>query len=131
MNELKRCPFCGGEAVLIEAETKVGAWVKCTNCGIGGSAEVTKEAAAEAWNSRAELGWIKATPESMPGKAEEVLVTCIDDRTGEKSVFDSMQYDSHTEMWLRWSDAFIDWVPIDDYIRVSHWMPLPEPPKED
>ena len=66
MNEkLRPCPFCGGEAYMIEVEPhthKIAIWVpdsvgecfiECTNCTCAMSAN-TKEEAVAAWNRRAE-----------------------------------------------------------------------------
>lgn len=50
MNELKKCPFCGGEAETWEEN--FGGWrLYCTKCGVafhGG----TEEEVIEAWNRR-------------------------------------------------------------------------------
>ena len=48
--ELKRCPFCGGEAKCIEF---YGLYhVICCNCHIAGKDCLTRESAVSAWNSR-------------------------------------------------------------------------------
>lgn len=59
MNELKPCPFCGGEHILAATHKPIGAseyfMIKCTDC----SAEITrtsKRKAYEAWNRRAADG---------------------------------------------------------------------------
>ena len=51
-NELKPCPFCGGEAEY--GLTMAGEEVYCTNCGAAMPRTTTKDAAIEAWNTRAE-----------------------------------------------------------------------------
>lgn len=50
--QLKKCPFCGGEARIIGAVGTVF-WVKCTECGAETQSEITKQRAAERWNRRA------------------------------------------------------------------------------
>ena len=62
-DKLKPCPFCGGEACMIEVEPhthEIATWmpdytggffVECTNCACGISAD-TKEVAVAAWNRR-------------------------------------------------------------------------------
>lgn len=65
MNEIKRCPFCAGEAVLKETQYIDGghvenvAWVECSKCGAKGSlvhecmrAEDIRREAETMWNMR-------------------------------------------------------------------------------
>lgn len=49
--DLKPCPFCGGEAVAYRFGT--GYMVKCLECAISTLCENTKSEAIEAWNKRA------------------------------------------------------------------------------
>ena len=61
--ELKKCPFCGGEAIIhtVEANTHVfakqmtdyggGTFIECRKCTCALSGE-TEEEAIEAWNRR-------------------------------------------------------------------------------
>ena len=63
MNELKPCPFCGGEAIIMQENNW---WVACTDCtaeiGFDGMTDTsgcfghynTEAEAIEAWNTRAE-----------------------------------------------------------------------------
>lgn len=52
-NELKPCPFCGGEASL-HIHDRYG--VECDNCSMGlGCIKLTKEEAIQAWNTRVDL----------------------------------------------------------------------------
>ena len=60
MNELKPCPFCGGEAILVELtptpyndQLLTYYSVGCIDCGIG-FYENTEDEAIAAWNRRAE-----------------------------------------------------------------------------
>lgn len=51
MNELKPCPFCGGEAKLYKAKS----WeifVECTSCHTDSAIFYDVEKAIEAWNRR-------------------------------------------------------------------------------
>lgn len=60
MSELKRCPFCGGEARLQHRQRKRGYYVICKECGCRtplfqyqyDSLEKLREQAIEAWNTR-------------------------------------------------------------------------------
>ncbi len=58
MEELKKCPFCGGEAKLnitrgFKREV-IAAFVYCTKCGVGTLSYTLAKTAKEAWNRRAE-----------------------------------------------------------------------------
>lgn len=102
-------------------------------------------------------GWIKVTPETMPENLQEVLALCKMDCSGTKYVcvayyvgekmtveetgicWDSevVEYDEERDEYLApsgWFERIRNW---DDYSSVgiedvvTHWMPLPNPPKED
>lgn len=49
MAELKKCPFCGGEAEIVEYTIF---WVTCKECAAETKDFDTKEEAIEAWNRR-------------------------------------------------------------------------------
>lgn len=51
MEELKRCPFCGGEAKI---EGYKIFWATCKECTTETKVFDTKEEAIEAWNRRVE-----------------------------------------------------------------------------
>ena len=47
--DLKPCPFCGGEAIIL-----VPHWVRCQVCGCGTTVFGNDEEAVEMWNTRME-----------------------------------------------------------------------------
>lgn len=56
-DELKSCPFCGGEGAVAERSNPMSKWkwsVDCASstCGASGPVEATKFAAITAWNTR-------------------------------------------------------------------------------
>lgn len=53
MTELKPCPFCGGEAELIDKYEGVF-WIICKGCLCESGFVKTKEEAINAWNRRAD-----------------------------------------------------------------------------
>ena len=53
-DELKQCPFCGGEAELSEDEFFCRYSVACTECGAGTDAYGNERDAMDAWNKRIE-----------------------------------------------------------------------------
>lgn len=51
MEELKPCPFCGGEAKFTEPYKNIYV-VSCPNCGVGSAIFSNPGEAIEAWNRR-------------------------------------------------------------------------------
>ena len=57
MSELLPCPFCGGEAEMLTAESMNGGYlfgIMCNDCRSRGDVYDTEAEAVEAWNTRAE-----------------------------------------------------------------------------
>ena len=55
MEELKKCPFCGGKASVMEKENRFGVEfyiVQCTRCRACTGGMKDREFAADAWNER-------------------------------------------------------------------------------
>lgn len=70
MNEdLKPCPFCGGEATLKYLETR-GYYIKCEKCGVMQTNGNQKAEAYEAWNRMGNGD--KASPVERTAKVETV-----------------------------------------------------------
>ena len=51
-NELKPCPFCGGEAKLRRYGDSAYCYIECSQCEIGAYFYDTKAEAIAAWNRR-------------------------------------------------------------------------------
>lgn len=51
MEELKKCPFCGGEAKIVGYSLF---WIVCEECLAETAGFATKEEAIKAWNRRVE-----------------------------------------------------------------------------
>lgn len=59
MSELKPCPFCGGEAEILTAESMRGGYlfgIMCNDCCSRGDVYENEAEAIEAWNTRAVSG---------------------------------------------------------------------------
>jgi hypothetical protein len=109
MGDLLPCPFCGGEARLIECGD---AYVECSNCGSEGSWNSLGRAdlAIAAWNRRAP-GWHPIS--TAPRDGRPVLAA-----TPSKT----------TPFIVRW-DGF-DWIDAGLGLREpTHWQPLPPAPE--
>lgn len=124
--ELKECPFCGGKADLDEIPGNPDTiepyafGVGCKKCNIGWYEKTEKEA-INRWNLRATPAnpqtWIPVS-ERLPKRFERVVV--------------------YLPKWRNqicigyWSGDFWSVGPeIAENQEITHWMPLPEPPKED
>lgn len=90
MEELKPCPFCGGEATLLEIpphkhiivdlpDYSGGAFVECTKCTAAISGETVEEA-IEIWNRRAKK--ICPTCGSTESYGRKVCVWCATEMEG-------------------------------------------------
>ena len=89
-NELKPCPFCGGEAKLFTARGKCNQIVRCLACNVSPGYRQTKKEAIEAWNTRAEqkpvaVANISFTKEQLERLKEEVIHELTAYRTGERT----------------------------------------------
>lgn len=115
------CPFCGGEARLSHAGAKH--IIFCPNCvrlpADGGY--INQEQAIAAWNNRTD-NWI-SVEERLPPKPEE------------NPVFEGKPFEMYLVSFPD-SDypfrAFWDGENFGDgwkKVNVTHWMPLPEPPR--
>ncbi len=119
MEELRECPFCGGKA----RQSYVGAKhiIICPNCvklpADGGY--IDSKDAITAWNAR--LGnWISV--EEMLPRTQVMVLTCTE--------FGEISMEYYRKAFRGFTDKSF---PTKDDISggVTHWMPLPEPPKGD
>lgn len=68
MSELKKCPFCGGEA---RWATRDKHWIECAVCGTEGIYSEYSEDCIEAWNTRKPVERILERLEEAHNKSEE------------------------------------------------------------
>ncbi len=148
--ELKPCPFCGRK-IELHHETEgsyadkhrfpngawmfkhpfgeTGNWNKCLGRNVNFQWFQSEQEAIDAWNTRAD-GWIKiedALPELGPdynyeygdNRENEVLIKLAES----KRVF--IAHLSPNGYW--WIDVYRAHLSHKD---VTHWMPLPQPPKD-
>jgi Lar family restriction alleviation protein len=106
---LKPCPFCGGEAEVIN-DNLYAAWIVCTHCLASTCARALDENADNiaAWNRRAPE-WNK-----FPDQEPEI---------GQKYVVIGERGDVHV---YTWNEGMRRWWKGN---AVTHYMPLPEPPE--
>lgn len=150
--KLKPCPFCGqddhGEQRVRIRRYKGNCYrVMCGNCGASGTPMyvqpwhdtkfVAQGKSVNAWNRRAdgpENRWIpleERLPETEGTEGKVLVYTEDEDAFSAEYEPDEgwgfgcwrQHYDPETLACLE-----NEWIPI---IGVTHWMPLPEPPKTD
>lgn len=112
--ELKPCPFCGGEAATKSTIYGYGERYEayCTKCYIGLDLFESEEDAIKAWNKRA-TDWIPVE-ERLPEESGFYFVTAD---FGEQVSTANCHFDKKIEKW--WATMY----------EVIAWMPLPEPYK--
>lgn len=115
MSELKLCPHCNGNGRIVNVSgLKSDRYrVVCESCGASTRECETEEDAIAVWNMRAAGHWIDAR-KMQPIDQEEVLVSTLA-KNGVRNI--------DKGYWA-----------IDHFIhrgrsQVTHWQPLPEPPK--
>ena len=117
MAELKPCPFCGDNQQLNYVELSNGLhYIECARCGAAPHrlGAWNRETAVKYWNSVSR--WI-ACSERMP--ETDTPVICYT-RSGQILVMELSDDDG-------WYCGVTRYYPRS----VTHWMPLPETPKED
>lgn len=81
MSELKRCPFCGGEAELIKRKSNFpyihGVW--CIGCKCRTSFEKSEEIAIEKWNNRKPVDDVLERLEEKCVEYKNTWNTCDDE----------------------------------------------------
>jgi Lar family restriction alleviation protein len=118
--ELKPCPFCGGEADLSQ-EDKPQVWfVFCKKCGVSTDTSYEESQAVGEWNTRPSP-WIPITPETLPevedyphnnsGASKTVL-----GKGAKKTLFLTM-YCHNRHSWI-----------VGDAV-ITHYMPIPPLPE--
>jgi Lar family restriction alleviation protein len=73
--KLKKCPFCGGEPVLIEAMGEV--WYNCTDCCASVNMATSEKEAARLWNKRCHGVCDTKQRKAELAKSRGLLVTAI------------------------------------------------------
>ena len=134
MTDLNPCPYCGGEARIIDGPDGLHSSAMCRNSGCGERIRPrrTTADAIAAWNRRAS-GWI-SVEERLPEK--NLLVLAWYEGTTQH----------HGSIWRRYGFGFaVHWgdngwddrlmreaeEKLDaDTLVITHWQPLPEPPEE-
>ncbi len=118
MDELKRCPFCGCTKINDGTTSHDHKSIWCDTCFASTIGETLDEAAAT-WNRRVD-GWV-SVEDGLPEPFKPVLIfqTNKSITIGRLSV---VEFDFGPSM--TWKNTY------GKIATVTHWMPLPQPPKE-
>lgn len=134
-NKLLPCQHCGGKSGLLESEPSKARFnqgcahfaVSCSdfNCDVmpkGNLWHITPQDAVNAWNTRAD-GWI-SVEDKLPESCSEVYIWPRPD----------FGLDCHSGYYYKhnneWKAQSMQCFGVEDHkVNVTHWMPLPEPPK--
>ena len=87
MSELKRCPFCGGEAGLLKGQCEIDNYVMCLECRSKTKLYNTKASAIKAWNTRKPMQNIVERLEAISDEANDKIIV----------LEDSMYYDGYED----------------------------------
>lgn len=126
MDDLKRCPFCGRRG-RIKKYSGDRYRAVCGNhlCPVESFDYHTAKEAQDWWNKRHDPErdtWIPVT-EKLPEPKTEVMAAFDDGAV--------------CSLWQNWQNDTLDpfTYSVDDFFGpthdVTHWKPLPEPPKEE
>lgn len=135
---LKPCPFCGGEAEIRTYGSKGTGlkYIRCTDCHAATASYLTKKEVLAAWNTRVAPQWLPI--ESAP-RDKTVLLTNGDfvatgrwHDGGNRHPFekwDGTSMGAHLPWCNYWASA--DGVVPFSKNQPTHWMPLPAPPQHE
>ena len=115
--KINSCAFCGGKICRPDSDFK-GSWVLCFGCLARGPRANTAEEAVEKWNTLGDQ-WV-GVEDRLPEELESVI--------GYGNYHDGG--DLHGEVFF----SMDEWMSVRTEpefkgVNVTHWMPLPEPPK--
>jgi len=113
---LKPCPFCGGKAELYVYVINGDKRIRCSHCGCSTSGYGEPEYAVTAWNRR--------TDEWRPASETPLIERWYFVSDGKETGF-AVTYPNRG--WCALSFDPKDMIELGD--RITHWMPLPEPPR--
>ncbi len=115
-DELKCCPFCGGEAFIAEPYARGFYVVECLRCSTRRQYGVkSANQAKEIWNTRADIAPTSQWRDIKDASHNEHwILACNDELTH-----------SFVAAWSNRHQCFLDW--NGDAIDVLHWQPLSTP----
>lgn len=113
--KLRECPFCGGAEISVRDKSRYDFCVRCANCNSQTEWLPTIADAVTAWNTRPD-SWI-SVEERLPDTTT-VLGCNIEGFVA------TVLYMSNAKRWVITTNMSV-------IMDVTHWMPLPEPPKGD
>jgi Lar family restriction alleviation protein len=129
--ELKPCPFCGGDAKLIQGFEPLddSFFVDCQKCEMSGQIVSTRDAAIDAWNRRAALPHSDAA--QAPAGWKLVPIELTDDMRAAANKHDKEMFQP---TWASTYRAMLDAAPVapgaaaqGEVVRELGYMPISGP----
>lgn len=126
MTDLKPCPICGSEKVVIMESGNEPDWffAHCDGCGTEGSADLGISVAIEHWNTRPIEDELNARITKLEAAHQWISVSKRMPEEGDDVIVWNWDFAR-----VAWRDECNWWVTDKNTISgVEYWMPLPSAP---
>ena len=131
MSEMKPCPFCGGEADYTQILGNYGR-VYCFTCDGGIREGRSKDGVIHNWNNRPIEDELRARIAELEAAQRWIPVSERLPQIGVRVLFYNNFITNIHKGWFsgdEWTSDIGIFYNGDKLKRITHWMPLPEPPE--
>ena len=134
MSKLKKCPFCGGEAAYTQILGNYGRphEVYCFTCDGGITEGRSKDGVIHNWNNRPIEDELRARIAELEAAQRWIPVSERLPQIGVRVLFYNNFITNIHKGWFsgdEWTSDIGIFYNGDKLKRITHWMPLPEPPE--
>jgi len=119
------CPFCGGEAVVVRVNNSLR--IECEDCKIRTAGVSRSQDAIAAWNRRP--GWV-SVEKRLPEDLRDVYLSMV---RGGIRYYGVGYFDDYRKKFMPANVEPADCSGLcvfQEGMKITHWMPLPEPPED-